>query len=70
MKNFGYKCLIIKNTNAIKYLKRCKSQAVKDFDSNIRALQHQNRIYRFRQIVTLLKSVIKDVITWLKDTTG
>lgn len=70
MKNFGYKCLIIKNKNAIEYLKRCKSQAVKDFDSNIKALQHQNRIYRFRQIVTLLKSMMKGVITWLKDIIG
>ena len=59
MKNLGYKCLIIKNENAIKYLKRCKSQIVHDFNSDIRSLERQNRILRFRQLVTLLKSVNK-----------
>ena len=70
MKNLGYKCLIIKNENAIKYLKHCKSQAIKDFNSNIRSLERQNRILRFRQLFALLKSGVKDVMMWLKDITG
>lgn len=53
----GYKCLIIKNKNTIKYLKSCKSKAVHNINNDIRTLKRKNRILRFSQLITLLKSV-------------